>query len=108
MTVPSNEQRLDGNAAAGALREVFAVEMTTASCTCSACRHASAVGELLLYGGTMGFVLRCPACEALVLSITSVPAGHFIELRGIICMRSVGSELDRSLTAPGATTRPGS
>ncbi len=76
--------RLDGNAAAGALREVFAVEMTTASCTCAACGRISAVGGLLLYGGAMGSVLRCPSCEALVLSITSGPAGHFIELRGIV------------------------
>jgi hypothetical protein len=75
---------LDGNAAAGALREVFAVEMTTASCTCAACGSVSAVGALLLYGGAMGSVLRCPSCEALVLSITSVPAGRFIELRGIV------------------------
>lgn len=75
---------LDGNGAAGMLREVFAVEMTTASCTCAACGRVSAVGGLLLYGGAMGAVLRCPGCEALVLCITSVPSGHFVELRGIV------------------------
>jgi len=62
--------RLDGNGAAGVLREVFAVEMTTASCTCAACGRVSAVGGLLLYGGAMVTVLRCPSCEALVLCIT--------------------------------------
>jgi hypothetical protein len=76
--------RLDGNGAAGVLREVFAVEMTTASCTCAACGRVSSVGGLLLYGGAMGSVLRCPTCEALVLCITSGPAGHVIELRGIV------------------------
>jgi len=76
--------RLDGNGAAGVLREVFAVEMTTASCIFAACGRVSAVGGLLLYGGAMVTVLRCPSCEALVLCITSVPSGHFIELRGIV------------------------
>jgi hypothetical protein len=86
MTVYSyeNASRLDGNAAAGVLQEVFAVEMTSASCTCAACGRISAVGGLLLYGGAMGSVLRCPSCEALVLSVTTVPAAHFIELRGIV------------------------
>ena len=75
---------LDGNGAAGVLREVFAVEMTTASCTCAECGRVSAVGVLHLYGGAMGTVLRCPTCEALVLCITSVPSGHFVELRSIV------------------------
>jgi hypothetical protein len=76
--------RLDGNGAAGILREIFAVEMTTASCTCGACGRVSSVGALHLYGGAMGCVLRCPTCEALVLCITSGRAGHFLELRGIV------------------------
>jgi len=83
---PSGEDlyRLDGNGAAGVLQEVFVAEMTTASCTCAACGGVSAVGALHLYGGAMGSVLRCPNCVTLVLCITSGPAGHFIELRGIL------------------------
>jgi hypothetical protein len=84
--------RLDGNAAAGVLWEVFAVEMTTASCTCDACGRVSAVGGLMLYGGAMGSVLRCPSCDALVLCVTSGPAGHVIELRGIIRVQPGGGQ----------------
>lgn len=86
MSGPSGEDRsrLDGNGAAGILQEVFAVEMTTASCACPACKQVSAVGALHLYGGAMGCVLRCLHCEALMLCITSGPAGHFVELRGIL------------------------
>jgi hypothetical protein len=84
--------RLDGNGAAGVLREVFAVEMTTASCTCAACGQASAVGGLLLYGGAMGSVLRCPSCEALVLCLTSVPSGHVVESRGVMLVRPPGAD----------------
>lgn len=77
--------RLDGNAAAGILWEVFAVEMTTASCTCAECGRVSAVGAMHLYGGATGYVLRCPSCEALVLCVTRVPSRYFVELRGIVC-----------------------
>jgi hypothetical protein len=76
--------RLNFNAAAGVLHEVFAVEMTTASCTCASRGRVSAVGALHPYGGPMGSVLRCPSCEALVLCITSGPAGRFLESRGLV------------------------
>ncbi len=90
MTGVSGEElsRLDGNSAAGVLQEVFAVEMTTAACTCAACRHVSAVGALYLYGGAMGCVLRCSNCEAMLLCITSVPAGHYVGMEGIVHIRS--------------------
>lgn len=88
----SNERtHLDGNAAAGLLREVFAVEMTTASCTCLDCGRVSAVGGLHLYGGALGCVLRCPSCEALVLRVTSGPTGHFIELHAVMHVRPFGA-----------------
>jgi hypothetical protein len=76
--------RLDGNSAAGVLQEIFAPEMTAASCTCASCRRVSAIGALYMYGGPMGCVLRCPSCEAIVLCVTSVPAGRFIQLRGVV------------------------
>ena len=95
MTETSDERgglsRLDGNGGAGVLQQIFAVEMTTASSTCPDCGRVSEVGALHLYGGAMGCVLRCPACEALMLCITSGRAGYFIELRGVVHVRpSVG------------------
>ncbi len=81
------QSRLDGNAAAGMLQEVFAVEMTTAACTCTTCRRVSTVGALYLYGGVMGCVLRCPHCEAMVLCMTSVPTGRYIGMQGILRIR---------------------
>ena len=79
--------RLDGNAAAGMLRDVFAVEMTTAACTCAACKRVSTVGALYLYGGPMGCILRCPNCEAMVLCMTSVPTGRYIGMQGTLRIR---------------------
>jgi hypothetical protein len=61
--------RLDGNAAGGALREVFAPEMTSALATCTGCGTARPVGALLEYGHGMGVVLRCPGCDTAMLRI---------------------------------------
>src|SRR3989442_14506774 len=48
---------LDGNAVAGLLQEVFAVEMTTAVGTCEGCGAAGPVGAVHVYRGA-GIVLR--------------------------------------------------
>jgi Family of unknown function (DUF6510) len=52
---------LDGNAVAGLLQEVFAVEMTTALETCGGCGATEPIGAVHVYRGA-GVVLRCPHC----------------------------------------------
>ena len=59
---------LDGNAVAGLLQEVFAVEMTTAIGTCGSCGAAEAVGAMHLFRGA-GMVLRCPHCDNTLVKI---------------------------------------
>ena len=63
-----NELMLDGNAIAGLLQEVFAVEMTTAVGTCGSCGTAGPVGAAHLYRGA-GIVLRCPHCDNVLAKI---------------------------------------
>jgi NAD(P)H-flavin reductase len=53
-----DELVLDGNAVAGLLQEVFAVEMTTATGTCSNCGSAAPVWAIHVFRGA-GIVLRC-------------------------------------------------
>ena len=53
---------LDGNAVAGLLQEVFAVEMTTAIATCDRCGSSDAVGALHVFRGA-AVVMRCPRCD---------------------------------------------
>jgi len=53
---------VDGNAIAGLLQEVFAVEMTTASGTCGTCGATEAVGAIHVFRGA-GIVMRCPHCD---------------------------------------------
>ncbi len=61
------DRRLDGNAAAGALRELFAIDLTVASCTCAQCGRTAPLGRHDLYADAPALVLRCPGCTAVVL-----------------------------------------
>src|ERR671917_1470271 len=81
------EQRLDGNAAAGLLREVFAVELTAATAVCEGCGREAAVAELVLYGGALGAVLRCPGCDLAMVRLAATPAGHRLHMRGVPPLR---------------------
>ena len=81
--------RLDGNAAAGLLREVFATDMTAATGTCDGCGTTGPVGELHLYKAA-GMVLRCPHCEAVLMKIVSDGTRVWIDLRGVRTMQLSG------------------
>ena len=59
---------LDGNAIAGLLQEVFAVEMTTAIGTCDGCGEAEPVGAAHVFRGA-GVVMRCPHCDNALVTI---------------------------------------
>jgi Zn finger protein HypA/HybF involved in hydrogenase expression len=74
--------RLDGNAAAGALQELFAVEITTAVGTCAGCGAAEPVGAVHLYRSA-GLVLRCPHCESVLLTLVEGRGRVWVDLRGL-------------------------
>ena len=73
---------LDGNAVAGLLQEIFAVEMTTAFGTCDGCGASDAVGATRVYEGA-GIVLRCPHCDNALMKIVKDDARVWIDLRGL-------------------------
>jgi Family of unknown function (DUF6510) len=73
---------LDGNAAGGLLREVFAFEPTAARTTCVGCASTVPMGELHLYAIELGAILRCPSCGEAVVRITRTPRGLWLDLRG--------------------------
>jgi uncharacterized protein DUF6510 len=72
---------LDGNAVAGLLQEVFAVEMTTAIGTCDGCGASEPVGAIHVYRGA-GVVLRCPHCGNALVKIVADETRVWIDLRG--------------------------
>lgn len=61
--------RLDGNAAAGLLRDVFVDELTSARGACGSCGAIAEVGDqhLYRYHHSPGAVLRCRRCEAVLM-----------------------------------------
>jgi hypothetical protein len=73
---------LDGNAAAGLLREMFACEMTVAVITCAGCGAAAPAGAVRVFGGAMGAIFRCAACDTAVVRLARTPRGTWLDLRG--------------------------
>lgn len=87
MTVTVDDLRLDGNAAAGLLQELFVFEITTATTICEGCGRASPVGALLFYSQQLGAVLRCPGCNQVMMVVTRPHDELWIDLRGVRIMR---------------------
>ena len=84
---PSRALMLDGNAAAGILHEIFAVEVTASPTECAHCGYAGAIGTLLTFTRSPGTVLRCPACEQVVLRIVETPDLIYLDARGAAYLR---------------------
>ena len=77
----------DGNALAGPLADVFAVEVTTAVARCAGCGRSSAVAELAVYGPDPGFVARCPGCADVLLRLVRTPDSVWLDLSGTSTLR---------------------
>ena len=58
---------LDGNAAAGELREIFAVDVTTAGGQCAGCGRTAVLADVRLYVRSPGLVARCRACDGSIV-----------------------------------------
>ncbi|MGH2559710.1 MAG: DUF6510 family protein [Thermomicrobiales bacterium] len=79
--------RLDGNAAAALLAEIFAFDVTTAQAVCDGCGAVGPVGSLAAYGLTMGAILRCPGCDTALFRVSRIATGYWLDLRGVRVLR---------------------
>jgi hypothetical protein len=79
--------RLDGNAAAGLLAEIFAFDVTTAEAVCAGCGATGLVGSLAVYGLEMGAILRCPGCGTALFRVSRLETGYWLDLRGMSALR---------------------
>ena len=77
----------DGNALAGPLSEVFAVEVTTAVGRCRGCGTSSEVATFRVYGLDPGLVGRCPSCENVLLRVVRTPDSLWLDLSGMSALR---------------------
>ena len=83
----NRELMLDANATAGLLREIFGVEMTASPTECANCGNEAEVGTLLAFTQGPGIVLRCSACENVVIRITQTPDAIYLDARGAVYLR---------------------
>ncbi len=79
-----DELRLDGNAAAGTLGEVFSFEVTTAEYTCAGCGKTGRIGAAMVYEVRgLGIIVRCPGCDNALIRLAHQRGRYSIDLRGI-------------------------
>ena len=74
---------VDGNALGGALREVFAVDVTAANCRCAGCGTVIPVAAAQVYLQAAGSVARCVSCGNVLVRVVSAPNRMFLDLRGM-------------------------
>lgn len=74
---------LDGNRAAGLMRDIFGAEMTVAVATCAGCATAAPLGECGLYMTDIGTVMRCRTCDRVLAVVTRIRAISCVDTMGI-------------------------
>lgn len=77
---------LDGNAAAGELSEIFAMDITAAVGQCAHCGATKRFAEAHLYMQAPGVVARCAVCEHVLLRFVKARQRAFLDLRGMRCL----------------------
>jgi hypothetical protein len=85
MNAPMNY--LDGNAAAGELSTIFAMDVTTAEGQCAHCGAIKRFAEAHLYMQAPGVVARCAVCEHVLLRLVNARQHMFLDARGMTYLR---------------------
>ena len=81
---------LDGNAAAGALSEIFTVDITTALGKCSGCGLSARLAETHVYATAPGVVIRCPGCEGVLLRYVNAGGQIWLDMQGLTYLHLEG------------------
>jgi len=74
--------RLDGNAAAGMLSELFVPDLTTARAKCAGCGATQTIGALHVYAHGMGMIVRCPGCDTAMMRLARTPTHLWFDATG--------------------------
>jgi hypothetical protein len=78
---------LDGNAAAGAMSEIFAHDMTSAEGQCAFCGTQTRFADARLYTDAPGLVARCVVCDHVLARIVRAETQVFLEMQGLRYLR---------------------
>ena len=83
----TDERRLDGNAAAGLLQEIFPFDMTMVMMRCTGCGRMAPAGAEMVYLDAPGMVMRCSHCESVLLTMVRSEARYWLNLPGVACLQ---------------------
>lgn len=80
-----SQLRLDGNAAAGVLQEIFVQDLTAARGACALCGRVADIGaqHLYMYPLAPGAVLRCNSCESVLMVVVRDGGRRRVGLQGL-------------------------
>ena len=82
--IPGNPiSHLDGNAAAGALWELFRFDIVAAIGRCKHCGAVSVVARAKVYADGPGIVVRCGSCEGVLLRLVETPTRYWLDVSGL-------------------------
>jgi hypothetical protein len=97
MSTDGTELKLDGNAMAGLLEEVFVGDVTDARGACASCGSVADIGEqhVYMYPRSPGAVLRCAGCESVLMVVVRTRSRVRFGLQGLAWLE---------VAQPGAAT----
>lgn len=81
MNVP-DDRAVDGNAVAGPLSEIFAVDVTAVEVTCNHCGSSAPLADAKAYVRGPGTVLRCASCTSIIGRMAKTRDATWMDLRG--------------------------
>ena len=84
---PTVDQVLDGNAVAGRLEAMFGSDMTAVPGRCAHCGTVNMIGAMRAFTQAPGMVLRCPACDGVVLRFVETTEAMYVDARGAAFLR---------------------
>jgi hypothetical protein len=78
---------LDGNATAGPLAELLTFDVTVTVARCRGCGDSMVLARCRVYSAGPGLVLRCAACECVLLRLVIVNDRAWLDMTGIACLQ---------------------
>ncbi|HXA28066.1 MAG TPA: DUF6510 family protein [Candidatus Angelobacter sp.] len=90
MTMDETQLRLDGNAAAGLLQELFVGETTTMRGECASCGKVAELGaqHLYMYPRSPGAVLRCRSCANVLMVVVHAGGRYRFGVQGCVWLET--------------------
>jgi hypothetical protein len=85
MASEQGQIRLDGNACAGLLAEIFGQDLTAARGACVGCGAVAQIGAQHLYDypAGPGAVLRCGSCQSVLMVVVDAGTRYRIGVQGL-------------------------